>query len=189
MKKIILGLLALVIIGSAVFFACKKETDTKRKEYKESIQLNDPIQKEGELIGWEVITVANFTTEAPDCENPDGEGCAAEVTITYICAACQYPGFIPPLGARPIYEELVNLGNDESEDERRNRIIGHQEVFNQIMPPELIGGVIEGIYTISSVTYQGPNDHLYGRYLIQFNETNTNEILTILPVKAIIEYD
>ncbi|MDR0603861.1 MAG: hypothetical protein LBG80_06115 [Bacteroidales bacterium] len=32
MKKIILGLLALVIIGSAVFFACKKESDVIEKQ-------------------------------------------------------------------------------------------------------------------------------------------------------------
>jgi hypothetical protein len=182
--KIIIAVIAIAIIGTVVFFCCKKEKGDRYNEYKEAIQPNDPIHKE--LLGWEVITIADQGTKGPECEGP-GDGCAPEVTITFICASCQWPGYIPPEGARPVYGEIRKLEDDDTEEERKNRIINNESVFRQILPTELVDGVISGTYITPSIIHQTSDDNTTERFLIQFNDALTNEIVTILPVRTLTE--
>ena len=199
--KFLLGIIAIgLVAGVGIFHACKKETNYTS----ETKGINDKlVHKEGEIVGWQVLE-----------RYYDAECNCTGYRVIFICAACQGPGYTPPDGAKPIYDEIKTpagdgTGNGTSNGTDWHYIIGnlpmqilmddltktsttnrrafvtlHREEFIQIIDAELVENVILGKYYIPIVVKE---DHGNGkfRYNVYFRDIEDENFM----VSAFVLFD
>jgi hypothetical protein len=128
--KIIIATLAIAVIGSAVFYACKKEevkdNTNGEKTLQEKVSSGDTIYIPGGADGY---------TQRPDCEMK-GDGCLPDVVIS-----------VPRLRNEivPILNNMVNMNPLKNKD----KIITHRELFKEILSPQWYNMIIDGNLTIT----------------------------------------
>jgi hypothetical protein len=145
MKKlivIIIATLAIGIIGSAVFYACKKE-EVKNNE-------QEVITLQQKAMGGDTIYIpgdCDGCTKIPDC-NIKGAGCLPEVVISA-------PRLINEMSY--ILTNMVNM----SPIENRDKIIAHQDLFKEILYSQWYNMILDGRLTVTVRKKASNHDGLF----------------------------
>jgi hypothetical protein len=105
MKRLYIWALALGVVGTvagSIFYSCQKETVQKQSSIEEMQVTNNIQHKEGEIVGWVVITSdGQYTSAANGCSG-EGQGCLPEVKVEYYdCYECMHPD--KQKDAKPLY--------------------------------------------------------------------------------------
>lgn len=214
-NRIFIAILATVVTGGALFYACQKEnTDTTIEN---QTLTTKPVLKQGDLIGWEIIVSDGVYRSASDGCSREGIGCAPTVEVIFICKECQDPDYTPPFGAKPIYDiSLPPTDGDDNgtDDQYKKRIIGntpahkliiemmqidaeqshsfvetHKKELEKMIEAETLNKIIEGEYCIKYVEEQNTGNEYTFKYLIVIAYPTAGEYVEIVPLSFIYEFN
>ncbi len=178
MKNFFYAISILIAIGGVAFFyACEKEPGLSGQQTEQASVA--PVHKEGEII----ITIADHTTEwkpaLTDCDGP-GNGCAAEVTVTYVerCEDCNVGDFEIEIINPP--RDIGGGVNDGDNGKVIDVLSQHQGLFTDILGEELVNGTINGEFYISSVKEEEEGDR-WSRFIFEFRKTDDQSFYRATP--------
>lgn len=150
-----MGLLAFVIIGSSVFFACKKER----------IGSNDIVTNgstKAISTGDTIYIPTNLAIYCDDCNECYGTGgnCLPEVIVR--------PKNVGIDIIRNVFTELINAENNTNANEiKRNIVAANVNIFLQFISEEWIDRIINETGFISVI-----NHNVYDKYILSLRFIN-----------------
>jgi hypothetical protein len=163
MKKFIFGLLALVIIGSAVFYACKKE----------DVKSND-IAANGltKATDGPIYIPTNLEEYCYECNSCSGTGgnCLPEVVVR--------PKSVGIDKVHGVFAELIDAENKPDANEIKREIVAENvDIFLLFISEEWINRIRDNTGFVSVI-----NHNEYNKYILSFrfiNEGGSNTYFAI----------